>query len=157
MTPRRISVRGIIIHNDRLLCVKHKPYKRLTENITTYWALPGGGLEDNESLVDGIKRELLEETGVKATIGNLLYIQQFTFNKLDYLEFFFNIINSGDFLNIDLSKTLNGHLELAAIDFIDPRQEEVLPTFLTTENIIKKSRSNEAATIFSYTDLKPSS
>lgn len=33
------------------------------------WGLPGGWLERNESPTDGLRRELREETGLRATIG----------------------------------------------------------------------------------------
>lgn len=48
--------------NEKLmvLLVKrgHEPYKGM-------WVFPGGFLEDDEELIDGMKRELEEETGLK--------------------------------------------------------------------------------------------
>ncbi|RKS53208.1 8-oxo-dGTP diphosphatase [Gillisia mitskevichiae] len=39
--------------------------KRKNEPFKHTWALPGGFLEVNENLINGAKRELLEETGVE--------------------------------------------------------------------------------------------
>lgn len=41
---------------DKILCVK-------INYGSGNWTLPGGHLENNESLYDGVKREVLEETG----------------------------------------------------------------------------------------------
>ena len=134
---RRISVRGIVLHEDKLLCVRLKAYQgslRATGS-TDYWCLPGGGLEEGETLIAGVEREMLEETGVKATVGNLLFVQQFAHGDKEYLEFFFHITNSQDYLNIDLSKTSHGLEEIEEIDFVDPATTHILPEFLTAENL----------------------
>lgn len=132
---RRISVRGIVLHEGKLLCVRLKAYKDHLKRDNSYWCLPGGGLDEGEALIDGVKREMLEETGVEAQVGDLLYVQQFTHGEKDYLEFFFHITNGQDYLNIDLANSTHGGTEIEEIDFIDPSSMHVLPEFLKTENI----------------------
>lgn len=132
---RRVNVRGIIWQHDKLLAVKHK---RSDGSEADYWAIPGGGLDPRESLQDGMQRELIEETGVTATVGKLLFLQQFSSerkNRSEELEFFFHIKNPEDFSAIDLAKTTHGGDEIARIEFIDPRQEHILPAFLSNIDI----------------------
>src|SRR6476620_9906846 len=116
IVPRRISVRAIALNEGKLLCCKLKPYKGSlqAEGSKNYWCLPGGGLDPGEALVDGMRREMVEETGIEPVIGNLLYIQQFSFKGVEYLEFFFHITNAEDYLHIDLSKTSHGEAEIEA-------------------------------------------
>ena len=140
------------LHEGKLLCARLKPYKGSLrdEAGTDYWCLPGGGLEDGESLLAGVEREMVEETGIKPIVGGLLYIQQFTHDGIEYLEFFFHITNSQDYLNIDLTKTTHGMEEIAEIGFIDPAALYVLPKFLGTEAIFDHAASNIPPKIFSY-------
>lgn len=127
-----------------------KPYKgSLRSKGSDYWCLPGGGLEEGEPLYAGIEREMIEETGVKPVVGNLLYVQQFAYNDKDYIEFFFHITNAEDYLNVDLEKTSHGMEEIEAIDFIEPAKEYVLPEFLSSENIAEVVASNGPTKIFS--------
>lgn len=147
---RRISVRGIALHNGKLLCVRLRPYKgKIRAEGGNYWCLPGGGLEDSEALIAGIEREMLEETGIKPEIGRLLYIHQFAFNGIEYLEFFFHIANAKDYLRVDLTRTTHGQKELAEIDFIDPKKVRILPEFLATEALEFMATSNEPTRIIS--------
>ena len=36
------------------------------------WCIPAGGLDETESLIDGAKREIFEETGCKVEITGIL-------------------------------------------------------------------------------------
>lgn len=132
---RRINVRGIIIKDGKLFAVRHKQPDSTGKN---FWCTPGGGLDDGESLEDGIRREILEETGVIAQVGRLLFIQQFrktgdeSYDFDEFLEFFFHIENVDDFNNIDLTATSHGTAEIAEFAFVNPAETDFLPKFLQT-------------------------
>jgi 8-oxo-dGTP pyrophosphatase MutT (NUDIX family) len=83
-------------------------------------------------------RELIEETGVQAEVGELLFLQQFSSNRRhskEELEFFYHIKNPQDFTEINLAKTTHGLEEIARIEFIDPRKELIYPRFLSSVDI----------------------
>ena len=59
--PKRpiLGVGAIILKRDRVLLVE-----RAKSPLKGYWSLPGGVLETGEQLQEGIRREVLEETGL---------------------------------------------------------------------------------------------
>ena len=63
-----IRVTGILIENNKILLVK----QRVSEKRN--WSLPGGKLEQGETLEQGIIREVKEETGLDVEIIRLLYL-----------------------------------------------------------------------------------
>ncbi len=65
---RRLAARAIIVKEGKLLCLRQKAYRGYTSD---YWCVPGGGIDDGESLTDALSRELIEELGVKPQIGEL--------------------------------------------------------------------------------------
>lgn len=62
----RIRVAAIIVQDNALLLVRHVKAGR------SYWLLPGGGLEYGESLKEGLRRELREETNLTIRVGDLV-------------------------------------------------------------------------------------
>ena len=133
---RRVNVRGIIINDQgEIFC------QRLTARNSdgrNFWCTPGGGLEMGESLLDGLRREMIEETGVKPEIGKLLFIQQFAesgeqsaHGPNEQLEFFFLITNWQDYRHINLEQTSHGVKEVAECGFVDPKTTRILPSYLT--------------------------
>lgn len=64
-TPRHsVSVAGVVVRDDgRLLAI------RRADNGT--WELPGGVLELAETPEDGVRREVLEETGIHVEVDQL--------------------------------------------------------------------------------------
>lgn len=144
---RRIAVRGIIVDDDgRLFCVRLKAYGGTAER--TFWCVPGGGLDPGEPLVMGVKRELLEETGVHADVGQLLFIQQYGSVAKEELEFFFLVKNWKDFVDIDISSATHADEEIAEFGFVDPKHVQVLPRFLAEVNLT--DLSSPAVSIFNY-------
>lgn len=138
MTNRRVNVRGIIYKNGKILAQQLTPDHLGNER--NYWCTPGGGMDDLESLHQGLTREIIEETGIKPKIGKLLFIQQFADERyhdgeVEQLEFFFHIENADDFNEIILEETTHGLLEIKKVDFIDPKHNNLLPDFLQTIDI----------------------
>lgn len=63
-----VRVTGVLIENDQILIVQQKVSKNRA------WSLPGGRLEQGESLAACIIREMKEETGLEVKIDRLLYV-----------------------------------------------------------------------------------
>ncbi|MGA3055206.1 MAG: NUDIX hydrolase [Candidatus Korobacteraceae bacterium] len=62
-----IGVGAVIIRGDRVLLVR-----RATEPLKGEWSVPGGVLELGEKLRQGVRREVLEETGLEVEPGDVL-------------------------------------------------------------------------------------
>ena len=58
-----------IIYNSKILMVYHN----MGPNKRSYWTLPGGGVEDGESLEETAIREAFEETNLHIKIIRFLY------------------------------------------------------------------------------------
>ena len=67
----RIRVAGILPINDGFAFMHRTGVKN--HPIGDYYTFPGGGLEENETLEDGVKREIKEEFGVEVEVLKLLY------------------------------------------------------------------------------------
>lgn len=143
---RRITVRGIIIKDRQILAQQLTPDS--DGKIRDYWCTPGGGLEPGESLHQGLHREMIEETAIAPKIGKLLFVQQYQDTRKEFIEFFFHIENAEDYTHIDLSIASHGELEIAHVDFIDPRKYNLLPAFLQTEDIESYVSSHQPVFIY---------
>jgi len=143
---RRVAVRGVVVLGNKILCVKLKAYDG--KPATDYWCLPGGGVDPGEPILPALVRGMVEETGVKPKIGNLVYVQQFIHKDTEQMEYFFHITNVKDFQKINLSNTSHGSIEIEIIKFIDPTKHYVLPEFLATESF--DSLATQPPKIFNY-------
>jgi ADP-ribose pyrophosphatase YjhB (NUDIX family) len=75
----RIAARGIILKDKKILLMYTKYYDD--------YSIPGGGVDSEEALIEGLKRELSEETGAQAieVISEYGYIDEYRpYYKDDY-------------------------------------------------------------------------
>lgn len=70
--PVRLAVRGIILHQDRLLLVNAWPGGK-----SDLLCAPGGGVENGHSLPDNLRREIHEETGLIVSVGPPVLVNEF--------------------------------------------------------------------------------
>lgn len=66
----RVKARAVILIDDRLIVAEQRRRGR------TELSLPGGRVNRNESVLDAVKREVEEETGLDVTPNRLLYISE---------------------------------------------------------------------------------
>ncbi|HYL10480.1 MAG TPA: NUDIX hydrolase [Candidatus Acidoferrales bacterium] len=64
-----VGVGGVVIEDGRTLLIR-----RGNEPLKGQWSIPGGTLELGETLVEGVARELLEETGLEVRVGPLIEV-----------------------------------------------------------------------------------
>jgi 8-oxo-dGTP diphosphatase len=89
------KVYAYITHQERLLVFRHVDYPKAGIQV------PGGTLEDGESLVEGMLREAYEETGLtdlrcKAYLGSEEFVVVHDQSKQFNLRHFFHLLNVGE-------------------------------------------------------------
>jgi mutator protein MutT len=64
-----VGVGGVVIADGRALLIRraHPP-------LEGEWSIPGGKLEIGETLVNAVRRELAEETGIEVRVGDLIEV-----------------------------------------------------------------------------------
>ena len=86
---KRISSRAIIIENNSLLTMFRRKIK--DGKTKEYYVIPGGGLEEGETLEENVKRELKEEFNIDIEVLGFLGKEEYD-NTIEYY-FHCKIIN----------------------------------------------------------------
>lgn len=71
--------------------ISSKRYLYLLRSVEKNWSIPGGKLEDNETIYDGLKRECIEEMGYFPSNLKFIPIQKFINYDFTYHTFFCGI------------------------------------------------------------------
>ncbi len=101
----RVAAYGLIKHEDSiLLCrLSHQVPKK-----QGYWTLPGGGVEFGEHPADAMVREVMEETGLSVTAGNVITVDSMRVDSEDHDYHGIRIIYATTFLHGELKFEKNG-------------------------------------------------
>lgn len=113
----RVSAYALIIKDDSILILKNKNEK--------LYDVPGGGIDLGETIAEGLQRELMEEAGATAEIGDLIYLQEGFFkhakgNFYQTIQLFYRAILVGD-----LVESTEGTTEF--VDFVKLNELEQYP------------------------------
>jgi 8-oxo-dGTP diphosphatase len=132
----RIRAAALITRGDSILLVKHRGVR---DPGNAWWVSPGGGVEGAESLVECAAREVREETGLEAGIGEMVYIREFVEPVTDthHIEVFFTAEVTGGVLAAGAQPDDNDYVhEIEEVRFV--RRDELAgiklyPAALVTE------------------------
>jgi len=85
----RIRVAGLLVHAGQVLLVRHHQHD--------FWLLPGGRLDEDESLVDCVIREFREETGLKIRSQGPIFLGDFLSGRKHVVDVIFRVsLTNGD-------------------------------------------------------------
>lgn len=87
---KRVSSRAIIIEDNKLLAMFRRKIKN-DGSVKEYYVIPGGGLEENETLEENVIRELKEEFSVDIEVIKFLGTEEYDNTIANY--FLCKIVN----------------------------------------------------------------
>lgn len=122
----RLRVRpcGILVENDKLLLIKHLSLGK--EGI--FWSPPGGGQRFGEPLVDCLKREFAEETGLQINVEGLMFVYEYLRHPLHALEIFFEVKSIGGTLRLGHDPELESESQIIQeMHFFNLQELNALP------------------------------
>lgn len=104
----RVSARGIVIHENKILMNEFGSGE--------YYNIPGGGVEQGETLREAAAREIFEESGLEVTVGDLVYVLEYEPSKCGF------VYGSNAHLSIVFRCYLKGSdvIKMPSVPDIDP-------------------------------------
>ena len=84
-----VGVGGVVIRDGRTLLVR-----RGSAPLEGEWSIPGGMLELGETILEGVRRELLEETAIEVRVLDLIEVfERVTRDEAGKLKYHFVILD----------------------------------------------------------------
>lgn len=128
----RIRVNGILLREDAVLLV----HLQAPTRPDPFWTPPGGGVEFGETMVQTLKREMLEETGLHIEAEKLLFVNEFVQPPWHAVECYFLCRETGGELALGTDPELAAHQQMireaAFIPVTGLNDINLIPDFLRT-------------------------
>jgi len=84
-----VGVGGVLIRDQRALLIR-----RGSAPLEGEWSIPGGMLEIGETILEGVQRELLEETAIEVKVLDLIEVfERLTRDEAGKLKYHFVILD----------------------------------------------------------------
>ncbi len=131
---KRHVARGITFFDDKVLLL-HRIRKE-NDKYLEYYAIPGGGVEENESLEEAVVRELEEETNIKVKINSYLGKETYAIGVCYY---YYTEYQSGDIELRGEEKEQNNPDNFYEIKLIKVKDLSKITTLGIAENMILKA------------------
>ena len=131
----KILVGGIIEQKGKYLLVQEAK-----EKCKGKWNIPAGHLEENETIIEGTKREILEETGYNVELTGLIQLS----NKVTEKDNWLSIIFSAKIINGSIKYNQAEILAVAwySLEEIKSMQTDLRAKDLIIEAITKYEKGN---------------
>lgn len=82
LPPIYVRAGALVVQDGRVLVtVNHDVHDPI------FYLLPGGGLQFGEALPDGVRRELLEETGYEVDVHELVFVREYIAANHEFAAF----------------------------------------------------------------------
>lgn len=126
MKEIRVSASGIIFENDKVLLVRYQDER------SNFLVGPGGGVLPEEDLLTGLKREMVEETGLQVKPGKIILIEDLLANKYRVIKIWFLCSIVGGTLQQTEGAKIEGIAEVGWFSKAQLAHETVYPEILKT-------------------------
>ena len=77
MYPIRVSAKALVYRNSEILASHYKKGEH------EWYVIPGGGVNREETAVEGVVREVQEETGYIIQVEKMAFVREFIPSRLD--------------------------------------------------------------------------
>lgn len=118
--PVRISAKGLLVKDGKMAAI------RIRDAGEEWCIMPGGGLEEGETVSEALRREMAEELGVDVECGELLFVIEGlrgeSFHRVDMV---FECRLTGDAENVVRHADTNQ----AGVDWLDIERLNTLPLY----------------------------